>query len=57
MKMKPINTKNEYQAALNRLEQIFDARPGSAEGDELEALSILIENYEKEQCPEMEQYD
>ena len=51
MKMKLIKTKRDYQVALNRLEQIFDARPGSAEGDELEVLSLLIEKYENEYYP------
>lgn len=51
MKMKLIKTKRDYQVALNRLEQIFDARLGSAEGDELEVLSLLIENYENEYYP------
>ncbi|MBT9485632.1 helix-turn-helix domain-containing protein [Sediminibacterium sp.] len=49
--MKLIKTKRDYQVALNRLEQIFDARPGSAQGDELEVLSLLIENYENEYYP------
>jgi HTH-type transcriptional regulator / antitoxin HigA len=30
---------------------IFDARKGSKEGDELELLSLLIDNYEKEKFP------
>lgn len=34
-----------------RLEIIFDALPNTKEGDELEILSILIENYEKEHFP------
>lgn len=51
MKMKLIKTKKEYQVALNRLEQIFDAQPGSEEGDELEILSLLIEKYENEHYP------
>lgn len=37
-----------YQAALQRLEKIFDAKPHLPEGDELEALIILIERYESE---------
>jgi HTH-type transcriptional regulator/antitoxin HigA len=36
---------------LLRLEIIFDALPNTKEGDELEILSILIENYEKEHFP------
>lgn len=36
---------------MERLEVLFDARPGSKEGDELEVLTILIEKYEDEQFP------
>lgn len=46
MNIKPIKTKKDYQLALARLEKIFDARPGTKEGDELEILGILIDNYE-----------
>lgn len=34
--------------ALDRLEVIFDAKINTAEGDELEVLSILIDKYENE---------
>ena len=37
--------------ALQRLEEVFDAKNGSAEGDELELLGILISNYENEHFP------
>lgn len=33
---------------MNRLEIIFDARPNTAEGDELEVLGILIDRYERQ---------
>jgi HTH-type transcriptional regulator/antitoxin HigA len=33
------------------MEQIFDAKAGTAEGDELEVLGILIEKYENEHFP------
>ncbi|KIC92667.1 helix-turn-helix domain-containing protein [Flavihumibacter solisilvae] len=49
--IKPIKTKKDYAAAMARLEKIFDARPGTAEGDELEILGILIEKYEDEHYP------
>lgn len=49
--IKPIKTEADYQLALARLEQIFDAKPGSAEGDELEVLGILIEHYENQHFP------
>jgi HTH-type transcriptional regulator / antitoxin HigA len=51
MTIKPIKTKKDYQQALERLEQIFDAKKNSKEGDELEVLSILIEKYEDEHFP------
>lgn len=48
MEVRPIKTETDYENALERLEAIFDAKSGSKEGDELEILSILIDNYEKE---------
>jgi HTH-type transcriptional regulator/antitoxin HigA len=48
MKIKPIKTEKDYEKSLERLEDIFDAKPNTEEGDELEVLSILIDNYEKE---------
>ena len=49
--MKIIKTKKDYQQALERLEVIFDSKKGSAKGDELEILSMLIDNYENEHFP------
>lgn len=49
--VKPIKTKKDYEAALTRLEQIFDAKPGTPGSDELEVLGILIESYEREKFP------
>lgn len=51
MTLHPIKTKKDYQNALIRLEKIFDAKPGSPEGDELEVLGILIDAYEKTHYP------
>jgi HTH-type transcriptional regulator / antitoxin HigA len=51
MTIKPIKTKKDYLAAMNRLEVIFDAKPGSPDGDELEVLGILIDKYEQEHYP------
>lgn len=51
MKISPIKNEKDYKSALNRLEQIFDAKMGTEEGDELEILSILIDNYEKINFP------
>lgn len=51
MNIKPIRTKKDYEQALERLEVIFDAKKGTNQGDELEILGMLIENYENEKFP------
>ncbi len=48
MSIKPIRTKKNYQEALIRVEKIWDAKPNTVKGDELEILSVLIEKYEKD---------
>ncbi|MBK8968749.1 MAG: hypothetical protein R3D58_13925 [Saprospiraceae bacterium] len=48
MKIKPIKSEAEYDEALARLDKIFDAIPGTPEGDEAEILALLIEDYENE---------
>jgi len=48
MNWKVIKNEKEYQIALKRLEIIFDSKKSSKNGDELELLSLLIDNYEKE---------
>ncbi|EHQ28334.1 helix-turn-helix domain-containing protein [Mucilaginibacter paludis] len=51
MNIKPIKIEADYADALKRLEIIFDAEPNTPEGDELEVLGILIDNYEKIHFP------
>jgi len=51
MNLKPIRNTKDYNAALARLEEIFDASKNTPEGDELEVLAILIDNYEKQHFP------
>lgn len=51
MDWKVIKTEKDYQKALNRLGVIFDAKRNSKLGDELELLSLLIDNYEKDKFP------
>jgi HTH-type transcriptional regulator/antitoxin HigA len=46
MNLKVIKTEKEYNDALNYLEKIFDAKLGTKEGEELELLSLLIQDYE-----------
>lgn len=51
MDIKPIKTKRDYNQAIERLEIIFNAKSGSPEGDELEVLGILIDQYENDNFP------
>lgn len=51
MKMKPIRTGEDYDAALARVEDIWGAEPGTPESDEPASLSILVEAYEREHHP------
>lgn len=48
MKLKPIKTEQDYTQALERLEHIFEAEPGTKNVDELEILGILIAKYESD---------
>lgn len=51
MDIKVIKTQEDYNRALNRLNEIFHADVDSKEGDEAEILTILIEKYEDEHFP------
>lgn len=51
MILKILKTKEDYEAALIRLESIFDSKKGSDEGDELVLLTKFIEDYESVNHP------
>lgn len=51
MNIKPIKTEKDYQEALNRLDELFDAKMGTTESDEADILALLIDNYENEHYP------
>jgi len=51
MNAKLIKTEADYQQALTRIEAIFDAKPDTPEGDELELLVTLVERYEEQAYP------
>lgn len=48
---KIIKSEEDYNIALNRIEEIFDAKPGTPEFDEMELLVRLVEIYEDEKYP------
>jgi len=53
MKLKPIKTENAYKEMLHEAEKLSekDVKKGTSEGDELEALLLLLEKYEDEHFP------
>jgi HTH-type transcriptional regulator/antitoxin HigA len=51
MEIKPIKSDTDYQIALERLNEIFDAPIESLEGDEADILALLIDDYENKHFP------
>jgi len=47
MTIKILKTKKDYQEALERFEEIFQAKIGTKESDEADVLSLLIGKYEE----------
>ncbi|MDX6190820.1 type II toxin-antitoxin system HigA family antitoxin [Flavobacterium sp. FlaQc-52] len=47
MEIKPIKTEKDYDLALERVNTLFNAKPNTSEGDELDILVTLIEKYEQ----------
>ncbi|MGL5469171.1 MAG: helix-turn-helix domain-containing protein [Shewanella sp.] len=51
MQIMPIRTVADNEAALKRIEQLFDAEPNTPEGDELEVLITLVSAFEDAHFP------
>lgn len=51
MEITPIHDDKTHKNMLARIEMLWDAEEGTPEHDELEIISILVDNYEKEQFP------
>lgn len=51
MNIKPIKTTEDYEAALHAVESLWDAKPNTQKGDDLEVLVTLIEAYEEKNYP------
>lgn len=47
MSIKPIRTKADYSQALKHISKLMNAKPKSHEEDELEVLTVLLEDYER----------
>jgi HTH-type transcriptional regulator / antitoxin HigA len=51
MQITPIRNTTDYQAALERLNIIFNAATGTPESDEADILALLIDDYEAKHFP------
>jgi HTH-type transcriptional regulator/antitoxin HigA len=51
MEIKPLKTPKDYEAALARLDILFDAPTGYPESDEADILAVLVEDYERVHYP------
>lgn len=51
MKITPIRTEADYEAALREIERLFSAKPNTLNGDKLEILATLVQVYEEEHYP------
>lgn len=49
MKIKVIKTKKDYEEALMRIEELFNAKANTPDGDLLDVLVTLVEAYERKQ--------
>ena len=46
MRLKPIRNDKELDRALERIGELWGAKPGTTRGDELDVLMLIVEKYE-----------
>ncbi len=51
MNIKPIRTEQDYETALEAIEDAWGAEPGSSEADRLEVWTLLVKSYEEQNHP------
>ena len=51
MRLKPIRNDKELDRALERIGELWGAKPGTTGGDELDILMLIVEKYEEEHFP------
>jgi len=51
MNIKPIKTEADHRAALKTIESLMNAKPGTPEGAQLDALATLVDAYEEKHYP------
>ncbi len=51
MEIQPVRTEEDYDAALEEIERLWGAPEGTPDGDRLDVLMVLVENYESKHHP------
>lgn len=51
MNIRPVNSEQAYDEAIERIETLWGAESGTPEGDALDVLLTLVDVYEKENHP------
>jgi HTH-type transcriptional regulator/antitoxin HigA len=51
MEIRLIRTQADYDAAIVEIERLWDAEPGTDDGDKLDILATLVEKYENAHRP------
>src|ERR1035441_3500703 len=51
MRIQPVRTEVEHDAAVARIAELIGAEPGTEAGDELEVLATLVDAYESKHFP------
>ena len=51
MDIRPIKNEQDYNFAINKIEELWGAKKDSSKGDELDLLVTLVESYEMKHYP------
>jgi HTH-type transcriptional regulator/antitoxin HigA len=51
VEIRPIRTEADYDAAIAEIDRLWDAEPGTDDGDKLDILATLVEKYENAHWP------
>jgi HTH-type transcriptional regulator/antitoxin HigA len=51
MRIHPVRTESDYDAAVARIAELMGSGPGTAAGDELDVLATLVDAYEARRFP------
>lgn len=51
MSIKPIKSEEDYDNALVEIDELWSSQPGTEEGDHLEVLVVLVQDYERMHHP------